>query len=387
MTERITQSFLLLWILLLVTACNSYEDLAKKRVRQAQAADGDIRIAVVWQKKLVHTHFFEGAQLAVDEVNEKDGINGRKLRMLRYYNDAASVEKDRQLAKHISADGRIAAVIGHYTDRGATAASVTYEYNGLPYISSEATNVGFSQHGFQLVFRNTLSDGVNGTQLADFAKKRGYSKMVVIDDRMVYGKGLADIFHARASKIGIDIVARRSYDSLGEDFKPLFAEIKNFTFDAIFLGGSMPSAGEVIRQSRLMGVTAPFMGGTSLDVPTLWQIAGQAAEGTITPTVFHWAENSPASRAFTGKFSAKYNTYPDTWAALGYDAVQLLTDAFRQTGTTIPMVVASYLRFLEDRPGVLGTYSFLINGDISGDINMFQILHNGRFELLEDTLP
>lgn len=382
-----TAASVLLLAMVAMTACTSYEDLARERAKRARQATGDIRIGLVWEENLDKTHFFKGAELAADEINGSGGINGRKIRTVRYVNDTGSLDRDRQLARKIAADRDVIAVIGHYMDIGAIEASVTYEYSGLVYISPAATAVAFSQHGFQYVFRNTPSDAVNGVELADFVKKRGYLKVLVIDDRMVYGKGLADIFFERASKIGLNVVARRSYDAMGKEFKSLFAEIKNLQFDAIFLGGNAPGAGEVIRQARIMGVKAPFIGGNGLDVPTIWGIAGKAAEGTITPTVFHHKETRDAGRAFTDVFFSRYQAYPDTWAALGYDAIQVLAGVFQKTGTTVPAVVASHLRFLKDRQGVLGTYSFTRDGDVLGNINEFQVLHNGRYELIEGGEP
>lgn len=385
-TPRKAIPFLFLAVLVM-TACTSYDHYAQERAKRAKKATGDIRIGLVWQEKLFKSYFFEGAELAADEINRGGGIKGRKIRTVRYQNESGSVEKDLKLAKIIAADSDMIAVVGHYDEIGAIEASVTYEYSGILFISPAATSVGFSQHGFQFVFRNTPSDRVNGMQLADFLKEQGFFSVLVIDDRTVYGKGLADIFYERASKIGINVVARRSYDSMGKDFKPLFAEIKNLRFGAIFLGGSIPAAGEVMKQARIMGVTEPFIGGNFLDSPTLWDIAGPAAEGTITPTVFHHSEKQDASRAFRSMFFARYHAYPDTWAALGYDAIRVLAGAVQKTGTTVPIVVASHIRFLTDWRGVLGTYSFTRNGDVSGDINEFQVLHNGTYELLEGGLP
>ncbi|MFH0729436.1 MAG: ABC transporter substrate-binding protein [Pseudomonadota bacterium] len=377
----------LLLAMALMTACASYEDLAKERARRAKKATGDIHIALVWQEKLGKTFFFEGAEFAAEEINRSGGINGRKVRTIRYYNDSGTLKRDRQLAKTIAANRDIVAVVGHFMDIGAIEASVTYEYCGVILISPAATAVGYTRHGFQFAFRNTPSDSVNGVELADLVKKLGYLKVLVIDDRMVYGKGLADIFYERASKIGINVVARRSYDSMEKDFKPLFAEIKKLRFDAIFLGGEGSTAGEVIKQARIMGVKAPFIGGNSLDIPAVWEIAGKAAEGTITPTVFHYKDKRDASRAFTDRFHARHQAFPDTWAALGYDAIQVLAGAFQKTGTTVPVIVASHLRFLRDWQGVIGTYSFTRDGDVSGEINEFQVLHNGKYEMLEGGSP
>jgi hypothetical protein len=64
-----------------------------------------------------------------------------------------------------------------------------------------------------------------------------------------------------------------------------------------------------------------------------------------------------------------------------------LAGVIQTTGTTVPVVVASHLRFLKDWQGVIGTYAFTRDGDVSGEINEFQVLHNGRYELLEVGSP
>ncbi|MFH0997750.1 MAG: ABC transporter substrate-binding protein [Pseudomonadota bacterium] len=373
----------LLLAVLVMTACTTYEDREKKRAERAQKATGDIRIALVWQENLFNSYFFEGAELAVDEINRGGGIKGRKIRAVRYYNESGSEEKDMGLARRIVADLDLVAVVGHYSSVGAVEASVTYEYSGILFIATGATITRLTQHGFQYVFRNIPSDRVTGMDLADFMKKKGFSDVLIIDDRTISGKELADIFHERASKIGINVLGRKSYSIMEKDFKPLFAEIKTLRFDAIFLGGGIPSAGMVIKQAREMGVTVPFIGGPCLNSSTLWDIAGNAAEGTITATTFHHNDKTAPGRAFSKKFYERYHAYPDEWAGEGYDAIRVMARAIEKAGTTVPLVVASYLRYLENYVGVLGTYSFTEQGDVVGDINDYQVLLNGKYELLD----
>ncbi|MBM4314627.1 MAG: hypothetical protein FJ122_12030 [Deltaproteobacteria bacterium] len=377
----------ILFVAFVLSACSTYKEEAREREERAQKATGDIRIALVWQEKLFKSYFYEGVDLAVDEINRAGGINGRKIRTVRYNNETASLERDMDLARKIVADSDIVAVIGHYLEVGSIVASVSYQYGGLLYIASAATSVRFSRHGFELIFRNTPHDRVNGVDLADFAKTRGFSNILILDDRTIYGKGLADVFHERASKIGINVVSRRSYNQVAKDYKPLFDQFKKLAFDAIFLGGRVPPAAEVVRQARVMGVTVPFIGGNGLDFPLLWDIAGKAAEGTITPTTFHHDDKQGAAQVFSKAFYARYQAHPDTWAAQGYDAVRVLAAMIVKAGTTAPVVVASHLRFLENWDGVLGTYSFTREGDVTGDINKFQVLRNGQYELIERELP
>ena len=370
--------------LLVLAACTSYEDRKSKRAQRAQQATGDIRIALVWQEELFHSYFYEGAELAADEINRNGGIKGRKIRTIRFSNETGNEARDMRLAKRIAADPDLVAVIGHYSSVGAIEASVTYEYNGILFMAAASTVPGLTQHGFQYVFRNIPSDRVTGTDLANFVKKKGFSDILVIDDRTVGGKGLADVFHERASKIGINVVARKSYSIMEKDFKPLFGEIKTLHADAIFLGGGIPAAGKLIRQAREMGVIVPFIGGTGLNSSTLWDIAGNAADGTITSTSFHRNDKYAAAQTFTRKFCARYHADPDAWAGQGYDAVRVIAGAVEKAGTAVPLVVASYLRYLENYPGVLGVYSFTEEGDVVGKINDFQVLLNGSFELMEE---
>ena len=370
----------LFWAAIVMSACSRYEDLEKNRAKRAQTATGDIRIAMVRQEKLFNSYFYEGAELAADEINKNGGIKGRKIQPVRYSNESGTREMDLKLIRKIATDPDLVAVIGHYN--AVIEASVTYEYSGILFMSV-ASIPGLTQHDFQYIFRNIPSDRDTGVDLANFVKKIGFSDVLIIDDRNVSGKGLADIFHERASKIGINVVARKSYSALDGDFKPLFGEIKKQNFDAIFLGGGIPEAGILIKQAREMGVVAPFIGGAYLNSTTLWDIAGNAAEGTITSTSFHHNEHYGAAQNFTRKFYARFHEYPDAWAAHGYDCIRVIANAIEKAGSTVPLVVASYLRYIENYEGAIGTYSFTLEGDVVGEINDFQVLLNGKFELME----
>jgi branched-chain amino acid transport system substrate-binding protein len=359
------------------TACG---DLEKERAERAESATGDIRIAMVWNQPLAATLFDEGATMAVTEINARGGIFGRQLRMAVHADVQGA--KELEVARTIAADPDVVAVIGHPISGTAIPVSVTYQKNGLLFISAGATNPKLTSHGFPYVFRNIPSDVDTGRVLAEFSVAKGFGKMFVIDDESQYGQILADIFAENAARLGIEIRLRKSYYPWQTDFNFMINDIKDRGGDAIFLGGDVPQAAEVIKQAREMGVTIPFIGGDGLDEPVLWKVAGSAAEGTIVATVFNPDDADPDTRMFVENFQNKYRTAPDTWAALGYDAIYLLNDAFLRADSTVPLVVASFLRFIEDRHSVLGPYSFKTNGDITGKKFFFKVVRGGRFEFI-----
>jgi len=359
----------------------SYEQLTQQRAERAEKAKGDIVVAIVWQTQRREDLFEKGIGMAVEEINRRGGVLGRRLRALRY--NVSTGEKALQLAKKLSRNPDIVAVIGHGDSDEAIPASIVYEESGLLFISPGATSPLLTSHGFQYVFRNIPSDRQTGRDLAEFANASGYRNVASVDDQSSYGQLLAESFVEHAQKIGIEIKGMMSYYPWQNDFRLLIADIKSMHVDAIFLGAHLPMGAEVIRQAREMGVMVPILAGDGLDSPSLWKIAGKAAEGTIISSVFNPDVKDEIARTFSRNFYARYSCYPDTWAAQGYDAMRLLSYAFAEAKSTIPLVVSSYLHFIASWHGVTGSYSFTDCGDIMGKEMYFKVVRNGGFQYLD----
>jgi branched-chain amino acid transport system substrate-binding protein len=376
----------LLCILAVVSffSCTSYKDLEKERARRAETAKGDILVAVVLNTPFRETLFDEGIEMAVTEINARGGILGRRLRMEIHPNVPRNEEQ--KIARTIAADPNIVAVIGHFESSGAIPVSVTYQEAGLLFISTGATSPSLTDHGFSNVFRNIPSDNETGKALAEYCVANGFRNMVVIDDESEYGVTLANIFEEKAAAGGIKILLRRSYFSWQNDFRPMLHEIKDRGGGAIFLGADVPKAAEVIKQARQMGIKIPFIGGDGLDTADLWKIAGNAAEGTIVSTIFNPTDADPKTQLFSKNFLKRCGASPDTWAALGYDAVYLLDAAYTMAGSTVPVVAASFLRFIADRHSVMGVYSFTKTGDVTGNKFYFKVSRGGKFEYLPERI-
>ncbi|MDY6949871.1 MAG: ABC transporter substrate-binding protein [Thermodesulfobacteriota bacterium] len=376
---RLFQSLFLM--VFIFSSCAPYETSSRERAEKAEKAEGDIVIGIAWNTSAHEDLFVEGVTMAVDELNAKGGVLGRKVRTI-IYDDHASVEQGQKVAKKLAANLNVVAVTGHANSDAAIPASITYQYNGIVFVSPTATSPKLTKYGFPYVFRNIPSDEEVGRHLAKCAYDQGLRKIVILDDRTEYGKGLASIFGKECAELGIQMVFHRSYHSWWTDFRRLIAEIKESEFDAVLLSAQLPLAAKVIKQFREMGVTAPFIGGDSLDSTELWDLTDGAAEGTIVATVFNPHLPHGPTQQFKEDFFSKFETYPDTWAAQGYDAIKLLAFTFEKCASTVPIVVSAFLRYVKDWHGVAGTYSFTQNGDVLGRPIHFKILHDGKFQYL-----
>ncbi|MDM8540616.1 ABC transporter substrate-binding protein [Desulfococcaceae bacterium HSG9] len=383
----------ILFILLLLSVCGCNADVtAEKRAQIADASkDNDIVIAIV--DTTGPFSFLQGALMAVKELNQRGGILNRKIRPL-IYNDEGDSDKGLAIAREISANGNVVAVVGHPFSGVAIPVSITYNSAGLVFISPESTSPDLTQHGFPNTFRNLLSSRQSGQQIAAFSLNQKFKKMMIVYLRNEMSSKNTKIFFEKATELGIEIVAQKSYPKNGKAFNELIAEIKKFEngddtgIDAVLLSGPLIPAANIIKQARAMGVTIPFVGGggLSLDNIGLIQIAGPAADGTIVPSLFNPKLTSPVTRAFVRRFKSEYFIAPDAWEAQGYDAIQILMHAMEKSGSTVPTQVSTTLHFLPPWNGVSGSYQFDQNGDIIGKKLYFKKVVNGQFVYIQQKM-
>ncbi len=371
------------WVVVLgVTACMSSKTISEKRAARAATAQGEVVIGIVDSSNFP-SMFSEGIEFAVNEINQRGGVLGRKLKTL-VYDDEGDDTKGWKIAQELAENEDVIAVVGHLYSSVAISASIVYEKAGLLFLSPGAMDPSLTRYGGDFTFRNIPNGEEVGRQAADFGFRQNIKKVVVFYQREDTYKRLMENFNAQAERHGTEVVTTRSFFSTETDFKPLLTLLKKqFSFDGIFIIGGLPAAGILIKQIRDLGIKTYILGTTDLDTMTLWTVAGKAAEGTVVMTVFDPGQPNRLTHEFVGRFQALYGIEPDAWAAQGYDAIQVLVAAMEQSGSTVPIVLSSALRFLENWEGVTGSYSFTVDGDISGKPFFFKIARSGGFELLE----
>jgi branched-chain amino acid transport system substrate-binding protein len=393
--------FLCLLLFSLLSACNDpYSHSRKTRNELAQKEEIDIVIGIAWgtgRNKQTNTgdFFINGLELAVNEINKQpEGVYKNRKITLKLNDGEAKINSKmrsyrqqqivRNVARSFAADPQVVAVIGHRSSSYAIPASITYKYHDILYVAPTATNLALTAHNFHNVFRLTPDNEEIGKQLAAYCHYAGkYKKMAVFNDRGAYGEELARSFIKRATEepYNIKIVFRGSFFSYEREFRDTIAELrKQKELDAIFLSASVSASSELIKQSREMGVKADFIGGDGLASSKVWDIAGEAAEGLVVPTLFN--ETVSMADAFVKKFEAKYGEKPDREAAMGYDAIKLLAHAMREAESSQPLTVATRLRYMPFWLGVTGVHLFDDSGDVYGKKYYFKKLHQGHFEFL-----
>ncbi len=378
----------ILLLMLTVASCGRPGEVKEERERRALASKGDVVIGAAAPWALLEAQkilYWQGIEMARDEINSGGGVLGRKIRLIKE-DDERTISKAKIVAQKFADNPDMVAVLGHYNSYISIPTSLTYEYNGLLMFSA-TSNVTRGLSDRKSFFRNVPREDEIARRLAAFAKKHGYERLMIYCQNDDSGMQMANAFEIRASELGCTIVDRLSYDSLcaARYFKKdLENWKKNFTFDAIFVAGDVQKSAEIIAQVRRLRINATVLGGDTLDSPKLWEIAGDSAEGTIAATFFHVDEPRPEVRVFDEAFSKRCGKQPDAMAAQGYDALKVLAYAMEQAGTTAPSKVSQALVKIKNWVGVTGPHAFNADGDVVDKPVILQVVRGKRFELLPD---
>jgi branched-chain amino acid transport system substrate-binding protein len=309
----------------------------------------------------------EGLELAFEEIN-KEGINGKELKLVKVDNKSDAAEATNGAIKLISQD-KVAAIVGAATSTNTLAQVQVAQDNKIPLITPTGTNPTITNKDGKVnefVFRTCFIDPFQGTVAAKFAldELKVKNAAIIIDTASDYSKGLASAFKKSFEENGGKIVAEEAYVAKDTDFRATLTRIKSANPEFIFLPGYYEEVGLIVKQARELGIKVPIMGGDGWDSPTLVEIAGPEALNNTFITN-HYSANDPDSKIqdFVKAFKAKYNKTPDGFAALGYDTAYFLADAIKRAGDADPEKIKEALAQTKDLALVSGVLTLDENHD------------------------
>jgi branched-chain amino acid transport system substrate-binding protein len=265
----------------------------------------------------------QGILLAVKEAGETGGVRGLPVRVITYDDGGKPTEAAAATTKLVVQD-RVHVILGEVASSRSLAMAPIAQASRVPMVSSASTNPKVTR-GKDFVFRVCFIDPFQGTVMARFARDElGVRRVAILRDvRNDYSVGLADFFARAFAGAGGTVVADRSYGSGDVDFKAQLTAIRRDRPEAIFVPGYYTDVGLVARQARELGIEVPLLGGDGWDSAKLFEIGGEAIEGSYYSNHYSPEDPSPRVRRFVETYRAAYGEEPDAMAALGYDAAKL----------------------------------------------------------------
>jgi branched-chain amino acid transport system substrate-binding protein len=297
-----------------------------------------------------------GIMMAIDEINAKGGVAGRKLKVLTEDDQSKQEEAANAVTKLIS-QNNVVAVLGEVASSCSIAAAPICQSNKVPMISPSSTNPQVTQKG-DYIFRMCFTDDYQGHSMADYVVKQAGVKNAAIltDVKSDYSQGLGHFFEERFTQLGGKVVARASYANGDSDFKAQLTSVKAANPQILYVPGYYTDIGQIAIQKSDLGINAPLVGGDGWESPKLIEIGGKALEGSYYSNHYFSNDPNPVVRDFVQKFKDRYGVVPDALTALGYDAANVLADALKRTnGKTDGPTLRDAIKNTKGFQGVTGT--------------------------------
>ena len=320
------------------------------------------------------------ARLAVEEINTKGGIEGRRLKLIEK-DDFASPDSAVRVAAELY-DTDALAVVGHLFSGTTLAASPIYNGGPRPMVelspSSSAPEV--SDAG-PWTFRLCPSDHAHGAALARWVTERLQLRQGAIfylnDD---YGRGIRQAFAVRFRERSGRLLGVEPYLGDAPDLGPQLERLtRRDRPQFLFVAGNRGEAEAILRDARARDLTIPLLGGDGLEG---LEAAGALAEGSYISAAYHPSLNSQANRRFVAAYAQKYpdTPVPNQPAAAAYDAVHLIANAIAEGGATrdgVKRALEQVGRARAPFDGASGRIAFDSLGDVPNRQVYITVVRNG----------
>lgn len=280
-----------------------------------------------------------GAQVAVEVLNSKGGILGRKV-VLENMDGKSDPVTVGNVAKQLIDKGAVAIIAPSDFDFGGPA-SREAQTAGIVGISPCASSPLYGSAALgDKQFTMSMWNTTMGAATAEYAYDKGLKSVYVItDDFIDYTKSLSKYFIARYKELGGEVMFEDTYTQGQADVSAQLARIKALPKqpDFIYISSYMPDLALMIRTLRESGINVPVVGGDAYDDPGLFEALGAEYGSDIVFDThgFLSEEANPSYPEFAAAYEAKFGSAPDAvWVMPGYDAVMLLAQAMETAGST-----------------------------------------------------
>lgn len=275
----------------------------------------------------------KGAQIAVDEINEKGGVNGYTVK-LEVEDDQADPQQAVQAYAKLMDNGMNLS-LGSTTSGACVALVKEAKEDGIVTMTPSASQKEATAYDNN--FRVCFLDPDQGTYSADFIKENNLATKVAVlyDKSNTYSVGVYEAFAKEAEKLGLNIVTTQAFtDSSNTDFSSQIQAVKNSGAELLFMPFYQQEAAAVLMQAQGVLENVTYFGVDGMDgvLEKLGTENQAIANGVMLLTPFSASSSDPTVANFVAKYKEKYNATPDQFAADAYDAVYALCAAFEKAG-------------------------------------------------------
>ena len=301
-------------------------------------------------------------RLAVDEVNSRGGVQGRKVQLVEL-DDASDPTRAAAAATRLADDARVVAALVHYDHECFSATKLILKKAELPDIVAGVSTMEELEGGGladevrllpygkpQMKAAAAYAWEVLGARNFLYVREQSRLGLAMTGD---FRNALSEVRKAPPATITRDLLIRQG-DS---DFSQALAEVAKDRPDYVLFGGHPREAALLLTRLREAGFTGWFQSATHVPAQEFIDIAKDKAEGALQ--VFHGvpAGDTPAGKAYLDAYAKHgFAEPPSLYGIFAYAEAQSLLGAMDKSFLTRPSISGALHH--EEFPTALGPIRF-----------------------------
>ena len=303
-----------------------------------------------------------GAEIAIDEINAKGGVKGRKLVLISRddeHNPVKTVAQYRELVER----EKVVGIVGATNSASMLAvAPIVNDTLKVPVIcpATDATEITENEAQKQNRDNYLFRVGMYGTGQANFmvdtmVKKFGHQKVGLLTWTGGWGVTGRGELQRRLKENGLSPVADETFDNNDTDMTPQVIKLKNAGAQSILNYALVRENTFVVKTKEKLSDGTPYVSAWGIAGPAFWKAAGNSAEGVLTSTtVTVDGPQSPERTAFINEYRKRHNEEMSAavFAVGAYDAVYLFKTAIEKGGAE-PSQIRTSLESIPEFKGLV----------------------------------
>lgn len=354
-------------IVLLLVSCEKTETIKLGFVAQLTGNQAELGI----QER-------NGVQLAVEEINSNGGINGRHIELI--VKDDMGTEEGAMLSNKELLSENVVAIIGHATSSQTISGLKVTDKEGILLISPTASThelSGIDDNFFRVVTSNKARTQMFANRIYNTRKIESLG-VIYNTDNINYSKAYLDTFEKEYILKGGNITYKIAFSSKTEvDFESIVKSMKLRKPSGILIIANDFDTAFIAQTIRISNWSVPIFTSAWAQTETLINHGGKAVEAIEVEVVYPQDILTPKYIKFKNDFISRFGKNPSFGAAFGYESVQVLKIALKNTEGKSENLKQALLE-VEEFEGLIDKFAFDQYGDVERKF-YFSKIENGKF--------
>jgi len=320
-----------------------------------------------------------GLQVAIDELNAKGGVLGRKLELVRR-DDEATPAKGVIAARELLFREKVTVLFGGLDTPVSLAIVPIMNEAKVPFMGPWAAGTPITKNGSKdnYVFRVSAVDEIVNKAMLQYAQKTFNAKncgMILVNNPWGESneKGLTAALAAKNLKAaGIE-----KFEGNDVDVVPQLTRLKSAGADCLFLVGNVGPSAQVVKSLDRMGWKPPIVSHWGPAGGRFTELAGPSAPSVhFIQTYSFFGKQSPVGQKVMKALMAKYpdikgpgDITPAVGVANAYDAMMLSALAIQAAGKLDGTAIRDGYYKIGKYEGLIKTYNKPFTREVHDAVN------------------